>query len=151
MNDDYISGVRTSPMGPPRAVGLEYTEIVVHDLGRHPLKRANGDYNDFVPGYRGRVLGCLVICEEVTTDADADATIRPHINSTATTGGVVTVADTADAGNDFDTLWEIFQGTLVTGNNTFDAGDQVGIEYAATNAFSDGVARVIFVCEAYRA
>lgn len=147
MVQDPISGTVISGRGPQSAIKEGKTYAVI-DMGRLLLSSDAGNYNRMCPGFHGRIMACLVVVETVTTDADADATIAPGINDTAVTGGVVTIADTAGTG-DFDNLDEIFQGTLVTADNTFAPGDTLNIEYAVTNAFSDGVARVLFIVEVH--
>jgi hypothetical protein len=149
-NPNYISDARVTPLGPAPQIEKGRRFIVI-DMGRHILTRATGvDYNKFTPGFRGRVLSCIVINEVVTTDTNADATITPGISGTATTGGVVTIADTADGTNPFTTVGQIFQGTRITAGNTFGPGDYLDIEWTVTNAFADGEARVLFLCEAYQ-
>lgn len=147
MSDDYSSGARITPLGPPNPC-REGREYAVIDLGRYPLTRAAADYNVYVPGFRGRIMSILAIVDVVTTDADADGTITAEINGSAVTGGVVTVTDTAGAAP-FTPVDKVFQGTAITAGNEFDAGDQLNFAWAITNAFSDGVARVLLVCEAH--
>lgn len=153
MSRDYISGVDVPTVGPALGVkegSRDPTAIFAVDMGRFPLDRTTATtYNVWTPNFSGRIIGAYALCEEVTTDSDADATITPRIDTTNTTGGVITLADTGDATNDFDTVDEIFQGTLITAANTFTANQEIGLRYAVTNAFSDGVARVYLIVEKY--
>jgi len=148
MSDDYISGAKKTVTGVPTSVekGREYAII---ELGRLKLTLADGDYLVYVPNFAGKIIGILALVDVPTTDANADGTITAEINGSAVTGGVITVADTAAGATAFTPLDKSFVGTNITAGNAFNASDQLNIAWAWTNAFADGVARVLLVCVAY--
>jgi len=147
MVQNYISGAVQPNAGPEKSIETKHSFAVI-DLGKLILNQSGADLLTHVPNRKGRIIGLLVLVDEETTDGNADGTITAEVSGTVVTGGVVTIADTA-SGTPFTTLGKIFQGTVITAANTFGPGDYLDVAYATTNAFSDGVARVLLVVEWY--
>lgn len=145
---NQINGSFESDRAPdsPTFVGGRYALL---EMGAFNLSASAGDLlTRSVNGLgRGRIIGALAKVVTATTDAAADGTITVEINGTAVTGGVITVADTADGTNPFTTVGKIFQSTLITAANTFDGNDYIDVAWATTNAFDDGRVAIILVLE----
>jgi hypothetical protein len=142
---DYISEVVLTPRRVSFPLNNERS-FVLADCGLRALSVGAGDFAKFSPGFKGRIVSIIAIVETETTDANADATLSAEINGTNTTGGSVTLNDIGGA-NPVTTVGRIEQGSLITAANTFGPGDDINIEQAITNAFSDGIVRVLLVLE----
>lgn len=143
-----ITGMYENDRGPDSAIGSggRYTIL---ELGAFNLSSSAADIKiHAMPRLqRGRIVSIFAKVITATTDTNADGTITAEINGTAVTGGVITVADTADGTNPFTTVGKHFQGTLITANNKFDGNDYIDIAWATTNAFDDGRVAVYMVLE----
>lgn len=154
MGRNYISGELRSEMGPPDPTA-KGSRLVAFDLGEFKLTQDGSGgvgYLKFTPNFRGRILGLMGISKEICADTDADGTMKPRINGTVVTQTTaLTVADLNDGTNPNDTLEKTFIGTRITAADKFDADDDIDIIWTTTNAFSDGILRLMLFCEAYEA
>lgn len=154
MGRNYISGELRSDMGPPSPIS-KGGRLVAYDLGEFKLTQDGSGgvgYLKICPGFRGRILSLMGISKEICADTNADGTMKPRINGTVVTQATaLTVADVADGTNPNDTLEKTFVGSRITAADKFDEDDDIDIIWTTTNAFSDGILRLMLFCEAYEA
>lgn len=147
MVQNPISGVREYGTGPASTMREGHVFQLV-DLGVLQLKESAAEYKKFTPNKAGRIIGIYAVVEEATTDADADGTIQAEVSGTTTTGGAITIADTA-AGATAAVAGKVLQGTAITALNTFNDGDHLNIAKTVTNAFANGSVRILMLLELY--
>lgn len=150
-NQDYIGGWERTPTysDPPVSVPRRAGPITVFSRRLTLDRAANANLFPLVPGFHCHIIAALALVEVVTTDADADATIQPRVNGDDLTGGLITLADTAAAvAASVVTLDKPIVGTQITAGSHVGPNDEIRLNYAVTNAFADGVVKVVIVVEA---
>ena len=148
---DYIGGWERTPVysDPPVSVPRRAGPITVFSRRLTLAQAANANLFPLVPGFHCHIIAAFCLVEEVTTDADADATIQPRVDGVDLTGGLITLADTAAAATaSVVTLDKPIVGTQITVGSHVGPQDEIRLNYAVTNAFADGVVKVIIVVEA---
>lgn len=126
--------------------GTGYMDIAI------PVALADLDNNeiltDLILGFAGEIFKVYFVTEDPTTDTTGhSAVITVEIETTATTGGVLTISDDVTAG-DPDTRGKVVYATAITAANTFDDDEKISVVVADGTAFSDG-AGVVHVIVRY--
>lgn len=100
---------------------------------------------DYIPGFAGSIEKISFITTTATTDTTGHtAVFTVEIETTATTGGVLTIDDDT-ASLDPDTVGKVIEGTAITAANTFTATQKISIIAADVTPFSDGAGIVRLV------
>ena len=88
---------------------------------------------DFVPKFAGKILALDWWQEDPVTTGSKASTISMDIETTAVTGGVLSLTSAACT-----PLGKIINGTAITAANTFTAAQKITIKGASTTAFGEG-------------
>lgn len=112
---------------------------------KRPLRLAdlaNGDVDEFTPGFAGHVVSVRYINSAVGAGASATAALNLEIDGVNVTGGVVTVALAST-----DTIGEVSNGTAVTAANLFDADSVIQVEAASVTVYTAGAGTLEILCQ----
>jgi len=125
-----------------QAVRASIVQFFISDLSNIALNEyiANG----FTPGFAGRIKSLFFVTGDVpASTASKDIDLQCLINTTATTGGLLTLLTAS-----IDAQGEVCNATAITAANEFDAEDTLSIKCVeATAAFAEGNGTVCVVLE----
>lgn len=97
---------------------------------------ATADFTIATPPYAGTIKSIsATVVKACTTGAAGSVTLQPKINTTLTTGGVVTINTTGGTGG---TAADVCAGTAITAANTFSESDTLKIAATLTSTFTAG-------------